>query len=250
MKSKFSLKYILIYVIWYNLKRLLRYPFQVKNKYGYYNAILSYIIDKNKSINLLNLRKRNVYFINSFIILPIFLGVLFTGISMYNHKEKYQIYAMRATLPIEGDSYFEKTTNVISRVYKMAVYQPISQDEIQYILYGFILSLVGGRFLALNPIFKKSQKIEEILSKIKKVDADEKPWKVVWTPDAIYFESFLGDPDQFVNQTSFWNTINFSPDPPIVDLKDRTKFIVPRKYELPPKIIFKVRGDQLFNEKG
>ena len=50
--SKFSLKYFLRYVLWYNFKRLIKYPFKIKNQYGYYNAILSYIIQKNKSINL------------------------------------------------------------------------------------------------------------------------------------------------------------------------------------------------------
>lgn len=249
MNSKFTLKYLIRNLLWYNFKRVMRYPFKIKNQYGYYNAILSYIIQKNKSVNLLNLRKRNVYFVNTFILLPIFLGFLFTGISMYNNKEKYKVYLMRATLPIEGKSYFEKTLNIINRSYKMIVYQPVSQEESQYLIYGFLLSIIGARFLSLNPIFKKSEKIEEILTRIKKVDAEENPWRVVWTPDAIYFESFLGDPDQFVNQTSFWNTINFSPDPPIIDLKDRTKFIVPRKYELPPKIEFKVRNDHLFIEK-
>lgn len=247
--SKFSLKYFLRYVLWYNFKRLIKYPFKIKNQYGYYNAILSYIIQKNKSINLLNLRKRNVYFINAFIILPIFAGVLFSGITMYQHKAKYETYIKRATLPIEGDSYFSKTKNTVSRAYKMVQYQPVSYDEFQYLLYGFLMSLVGAKLLSLNPIFKKSQKIEEILSKIKKVDAEERPWRVIWTPDAIYFESFLGDPDQFVNQKSFWNEINFSPDPPIIDLKDRKKFIVPRKYELPPKIEFKVRADQLYSSE-
>ena len=152
-------------------------------------------------------------------------------------------------MPIEGDSYFSKTKNTVSRAYKMVQYQPVSYDEFQYLLYGFLMSLVGAKLLSLNPIFKKSQKIEEILSKIKKVDAEERPWRVIWTPDAIYFESFLGDPDQFVNQKSFWNEINFSPDPPIIDLKDRKKFIVPRKYELPPKIEFKVRADQLYSSE-
>ena len=247
MNSK--LKYLIVNIIWYNIKRLLRYPFKIKNQYGFYNAILSYILGKTKSENLLNLRKRNVYFINTFIILTIFLGFLFTGISIFNNKAKYHEYIQRATLPIGGETYFEKTKNSIRRGYKMIVFQPISKEEIQYLIYGFLLSIIGGRFLALNPIFKESKKIEDILSKIRKVDADEKPWRVVWTPDAIYFESFLGDPDSFINDRRFWNEINFTPDPPKIDPKDRKKFIVPRKYELPPKIIFKVRQDHLFDEK-
>ena len=246
--KKISFKYILKNLLWYNIKKILKYPSKIKKQYGYYNAILSYIIQRTKSETLLNLRKRNVYFINSFIILPMFLGMLFTGISMYNHKEKYQVYAIRATLPVEGESNIQIGINVVNRLYKMIVHQPISKEELNYLFYGFLISLLGAKFLSLNPIFKESNKIEDILSKIRKLDADDKPWKVVWTPDAIYFESFLGDPDSFVSKREFWNQINFSPDPPMIDLKDRTKFIIPRKYELPPKIVFKIRGDHLVEE--
>lgn len=244
-KSKFNFKYILRYVIWNGFKNIVRYPKKIRNQYGYYNAILSYIIQKTKSDNLLNLRQRNVYFINIFIILPMFIGALFSGISVYNNIDKYQLYIKRATLPIDGESYFRIFINLINRIYKMIEFQPFSIDEMKYIVIGFVLSIIGAKFLSLNPIFKKSKQIEDILSKIKKVDADEKPWKVIWTPDAVYFESFLGDPDTFVSQRSFWNTINFSPSPPLIDVKDRTKFIVPRKYELPPKIVFPIRQELL-----
>ena len=55
MNSKFNLKYILKYVIWLNFKKLLKYPFKIKNEYAYYNAIISYIYDKTKSSIFVNL---------------------------------------------------------------------------------------------------------------------------------------------------------------------------------------------------
>lgn len=216
---------------------LLKFPFKVQKKYAYYNAILSLIYRHTQANNVLKIRQRNVLLVNLLILLPLYLGVFVTGFRVFQHKEKYQTYISRAMLPINADGVFSKIGKTVVRVYKMVVNQPVSLDEIHFLVWGFSICVFGSFIISQNTLFKESEKIQEVLMGMNKVDGDKKPWKVVWTPDAIYFEAYSCDPNSFVKETRFWYNISFKPANAKI-LDDNTKFIVPKKYFLPEKILF------------
>ena len=230
---------ILLKKIWFYLKKLLNYPFVIKNNYNYYNAIISKIIKKTRSVGLISLRKRNVMYINLFIYLPLFLGFMVSALTVYQNKAKYELYATRVILPLSGETSVQKGVSFIKRAYYSVRYQPIEYEDFEMILYGYFFAILGAYIMSKHPAFKKQKEIQEVLYKLKKVDGENNPWKVIWTPEALFFETYNCNPYQFQKETKFWNTINFSPAPPIVFEDNKSTFIIPRKFELPAQIIFK-----------
>lgn len=224
---------------WFYVKKLLNYPFVIKNKYGYYNAIISQIIKKTKNRGLINLRKRNVLFINLFIFMPLFLGGIFSAATVYSEKARYEAYAQRVVLPLKGETPVQKTFSFFKRGYYSVRYQPIKYSDLEMIIYGYFFAIVGAYVLSKHPAFKEQKRIEKDLIKFKKLDGENKPWKVVWTPEALFFESYGCDPYRFKREVPFWNTINFSPADPILVEGNKNVFIIPKKFELPARIIFK-----------
>ena len=211
----------------------------IKKKYAYYNAIISKIIQKRNSYGLISLRKRNVLLINLAIYLPLATGVFFSAATIYDNKVKYEVYARRVVLPLEGETSIQKGFAAIKRAYYSVRYQPISYSDIETIFYGYLLAILGAYILSKNTAFKEQKVIEEALIKFKKFDVDNNPWRAVWTPEAIFFEAYGCNPHTFQKEIRFWNAINFSAAPPILFEENKNIFIIPKNFELPSKIIFK-----------
>lgn len=224
---------------WFYVKKLLKYPFDIRKKFDYYNYIIYVIHSKSNDKGALLLRKRNHLLINGLVFLPMFLGVFFSTINIIHDKDRFVKYYKTVTLPLSGDTGIQKAFSGIRRGYLAVKHQPIKFSDFEPILYGYLIALLGANLMSKHPSFKKQKEIEDVLLNSNKVDEDGNPWKVVWTPKAIYFETYQCDVYKFVHETKFWNTINYSPAEPILIPEDKRKFIIPEKYELPPKIIFK-----------
>lgn len=230
---------IILKKIWFYLKKLLKYPFDVRKKFDYYNYIIYLIYTKTNDSTALKLRKRNHLLINVLIFLPMFLGVLYSGISLINNKNRYIVYYQRILLPLEGETPIRKTLAGFKRTYYAVRYHPLQSSDFEAILHGYLFAILGAGLMSKHPAFKKQKDIEDVLLNSNRVDEDGKPWSVVWTPKALYFEAYQCDVYKFVNETKFWNTINYSPAEPLLIPDDKRKFIIREKFELPPKIIFK-----------
>lgn len=228
----------------------LKYPFVMKNLYGYLNAQLSEMmtaIPKSSIDEIKKIRSKNMQNVNLFIYLPMFVGVILNVFVFLSSGEdgvqrKYVVYYNRMTLPIKGDTTIRKGMNTISRIIKGTIHNPIAISDFKFFIYGYLVSIVGAVILKLNPIFAENNRISEVLKNMKKVDQDGYPWKVLWTPNFIMFEAYGCNPSEFYNDHKFWNTINFHPDQPIPNVgENRNKFIVPKQYKLPDSIEFVYR---------
>jgi hypothetical protein len=230
---------IILRKVWFYVRKLLNYPFVVRKRFDYYNYIVYLIYSRTNERSTLKLRKRNHLLLNVLIFLPLFLGVIYSGLNIYNNKDRYQLYVQRVVLPLKGDTPIKKTFSFLKRSYNSIRYQPIKLTDFEVILYAYMFSILGANLMSKHPAFKKQKEIQDVLLNANKVDEDGNPWKVVWTPHALYFETYQCDVYKFVRETKFWNTINYAPSEPVLIPEDKRKFIIPGKYELPPKIIFK-----------
>lgn len=237
--------------IWRLVKIVLKYPFAIKNKYAYHNAILTQMmrnIRKNKPEELEKLRTKNVHLVNLSIYLPLMLGLflnIFYFVSTEPVQKRYTTYMQRLSLPIKSEGFFKKGIKVVERGIKAFYYHPLEVRDFKYIFFGYLASIAGALFLSTNPAFRRAEEIEEVLQKMNKVDGDKYAWRVLWTPNYLFFEAYGCDPHAFVNEKKFWNTINYPPAEPIVFDDQMTKFIVPKKYQLPSKIEFKYKKESV-----
>jgi hypothetical protein len=137
---------------------------------------------------------------------------------------------------------------IIRRVYYTVTNSPFRYNETKYFLFGYSISILGAFLMTKNPLFAYGKMIEKVLmDKRMQVDKDT-PWKVVVTPEYLFFEVYNCDFNQFINDKSFWSSINFTPGE-YIPFKDKTnRFIVPKKYELDPKIEFKFDFKKEFPE--
>jgi uncharacterized protein with PQ loop repeat len=228
----------------------LKYPFVMKNLYGYLNAQLTELmtaIPKDSVPEIKSIRSKNNQNVNLFIYAPMFFGILlnvfvFISSGDLGVQRKYVIYYHRMTLPIKGDTTIRKGINIITRIVKGTIHNPISLGDFKFFIWGYSLSILGAVFLKLNPIFAENNRISDVLKNMKKVDQEGYPWKVLWTPNFIMFEAYGCEPNEFYKDHKFWNTINFHPDQPIPNVgENRNKFIVPKQYKLPDSMEFVYR---------
>lgn len=234
--------------LWHFLKIILNYPFEVKNRYAYQNAILTQMMKNMKKVDpkdLKDLRAKNITLVNLSIFLPMFFGVvlnvLYFGINPAV-KNRYTVYGQRLSLPIKSEGIFSKTFAIMERAVKAVYHHPVKFTDFQFVVYGYGLGICGALFLSANPAFRRAEEIQEVLLKMNKVDGEKNPWKVLWTPNYVFFEAYGCNPHAFVDEVKFWNTINYPPAEPIIFDEQMSKFIVPRKYQLPSKIEFKYRA--------
>jgi hypothetical protein len=233
---------------WHLIKIILNYPFEVKNRYAYENAILTQMMKNMKKVDpkdLKDLRAKNITLVNLSIFLPMFMGlmlnIMYIGMNP-SVKNRYNVYLQRLTLPIKSEGVFRKTFAFMERVVKAVYHQPVKFSDFQFTIYGYGLAIGGALFLSANPAFRRAEEIQEVLLKMNKVDGEKNPWRVLWTPNYIFFEAYGCNPHAFVDEVKFWNTINYPPAEPIIFDEQMSKFIVPRKYQLPSKIEFKYRA--------
>lgn len=238
---------------------LLKYPFKVKKKYDYYIAIITLMDTKVKDVELKDLKKRMLTILRMLIMLPMFLGVsinLFQISKMedpyLSGKNKYIAFIERAVAPLNSKGVWDTSLKVFKRGYLIFVKNPVDVKDFIPFMLGYAFSIVGALFAAKNPLFEKSDLIEEYLEDMKMTDINKNPWKVVYTPKYIFFQAYGHDHNRFVEKTSFWNNLgDFLPGDPITFAEDSTKFIIPKKYSLPEKIelVFNAQVHQKEEEK-
>jgi hypothetical protein len=219
--------------------RILAYPFVIVKKYQNYNIRIGEMKSELKDDELDRLRTNNGKLTLLFVYLPIVLGILLSGISVNAHKYDYQSYWHRINRVDKTDGLTDGIEKKYKKV-KIAVTElPVKKYDIMFIIYGYLFTILGARFLSLNPVFKEEEKITSIFASLGYIDADGNPWQVTWTPDAIQIISFNCDPLALCQNTRFWSTINFPPSlTPKISKTHMGKFIVTRAYELTPNMIF------------
>lgn len=229
------------------IKSILKYPFEIKKNYENYNQVINSIELKlregrrsHEEIKpLQDLKKRNVLFIHIFIVLPLLLSISITSLKIYSNIPKYQQYFYKVSAPLRANGFFDRVGKSATRVYYSVKHQPVSLEELSYLLYGYLFVLGGAVFMARNPIFKRQKRIQRELVNKKFTDEFNNPWIVIWTPNYLYFDGYNCEPESFVAKKTFWNDIDFQPAEPIIYPEKVTRFIVPRKYELGFNIEFK-----------
>lgn len=223
---------------------LLKYPFRIKKKYDYYIAIISLMDTKVKDLELKDLKKRMLTILRLLIMMPMFLGVTINLVQLsrledpyLSGRNKYIVFIERSIAPLHSQGFFDTSLKVMKRGYLIFIKNPINLKDFMPFLMGYGLAIVGALFAAKNPLFEKSDLIEEYLQDMKMTDINKNPWKVVYTPKYIFFEAYGHDHNRFVEKTSFWNNLgDFLPGDPIQFSDDSTRFIIPKKYSLPEKI--------------
>lgn len=222
--------------------RILAYPYTIHRKFQNYNIrvgdMKNELKDKDDEHELDRLRSNNSKLTLLFIYLPTIIGILLSGISINTHKYDYQNYWHRLTKVEKNDG----VTDGISKKYKKVKFAvteiPVKKHDVAFLFYGYLITILGARFLSLNPIFKEEEKITSIFASLGNIDAEGNPWTVTWTPDAIQIISFNCDPLALCQNTRFWSTINFPPGAPKVSKTHMGKFIVTRAYELNATMLF------------
>lgn len=242
------------------LKTILSFPSRVARKYGVYNNKIKEMnaVVKNKKLD--EMVSKNYFLINLFIRVPLLVGLLSTGYSIYKDRAKYTPYFNKAVSPIFSTSnlnisnrnlktVFNRTVKpTVNRVKYIVSENPIPARTFYDIFLGFIISFAGAVFLSKNPAFDKEEKIRGLLANLKYIDENGNPWEFTWTPFAIYFEAYNVDVFRFVKNTRFWGSANFSPTDPVFVGGDQNKFIVQKRYDLPNRLIFKDNLQDIFRE--
>lgn len=223
--------------------KLLKYPRQITKRYMGYNGAIGEILLETADPSIDQLRRRNNKLVNIFIHMPFFLGILISVLSIYFHKDDFNIYLDKAFNPINSFGFFNTLGAYLTRLRHILFNIPLNQYDYYPFLLGYLGSIIGAWILSLNPVFKEQEKITHIFSTLGYIDSEGKPWKVTWTPNAVMIEAFNCDPYALCNNTRFWSSVNFPPTAPKVNRTNMNKFIVQRKYELPAELIFEVKGD-------
>ena len=219
--------------------KVIAYPYSIIKKYNNYNIRVGEIVNELKDDELNRIRKNNGKLILIFIYFPIVLGMTLSFYSINSHYRDYQYFWKKVTTPaIQEVGVIDKVTSKIQKAKIILFQNPIRKNDYILILYGYLITLFGARFLSMNPAFKEEEKIANIFSSLGYTDAEGKPWQVTWTPDAIMIIAFNCDPIQLCSNTRFWSTINFPPGTPKVSKTNMNKFIVTRAYELTANMIF------------
>lgn len=238
-------KNILIRVFSYIFKLIFSffiYPFKVAKRYKRYNGAISAIFNEiRNNTSLSRLRTRNSALINFGIYLPIFLAFFVSFIFIYSHKRDYSKYYKTISRPIYSKDIKSKAATVLKRI-KFAYYKnPVNKADYVFFFVLYSISILNSSVLALNPAFEKEDEIREVLRSFNFLNQDGEPWKVVWTPEVIMFDTFGQDPTALVHNKKFWTSINFSPDNPKIFKSDMMKFCVQKRYSLPNIVTIEYR---------
>lgn len=224
----------------YNLVvSILKYPNQIVKRYRLYNYSIGEILFETGDIYLHQIRKRNTALVNFFVYLPYWGGVTFSIVFFYLEKESYRKFYEVLTSPLITKNSFFGIVPFLKRVFYFFTEIPLTYELYPFII-GYAISILGAFVLSRNRAFKEQKKISDTFFSLGLVDAENKPWKVTWTPDALLIEAYNCDPYAFVNKKGFWSTINFSPSSPKVSRTNMNKIIIYRKSELPQKLEFNV----------
>lgn len=223
---------------------LLKYPRRVAKRYAGYNGAIGEILHETGDESLDKIRRRNSQLVNIFIYLPMFLGFMVLLIILYLNHEAFGMYINKITAPVYAKGLFTSIGAYWRKLTYIFTGLPISSTQLYCVLGGYLGSVVGAWILSLNPAFKEQERIIHIFATLGYIDSEGKPWKVTWTPNAIMIESFNNDPFVLSQNTRFWSTVNFPPTTPKVFRNNMNKFIVQRKYELPDRLEYDLKGDQ------
>jgi hypothetical protein len=222
--------------------RIIAYPHVIIKKYQSYNIRVAEMRNELKkeeqSHELERLLANNGKLILLFIYVPILLGIVCSGLSINSHKYDYQSYWRRLHTVERADGITDSIGNKWKKVKFAVAENPVKKYDFLLVMYGYMIAIMGARFLSINPIFKEEAKITEIFASLGMIDSQGNPWTVTWTPDAIQIDSFNCDPLALCSNLRFWSTINFPPSPPKINKIHRRKFIVVRAYELSPTMLF------------
>lgn len=230
---------------------ILKYPFRIAKKYESYNMGIGDLISVKNEPNVngkddkyfREFQRKNTRLVFFCIYLPLILGFISTSLMIYKNKENYSNYYKQASAPIKEDKFTKKISAYWNKAYYIVAENPVTSDEYTPVLIAFFISLMGAKFLSINPVFEIKERIEKNLVALGCTDIEGNPWRVVWTPEAMLFVSFGTDPNKLAQEQKFWTTINFPPSLPKQSKKDMNKFVVQRKYELSSNMVFKL-GDK------
>jgi hypothetical protein len=233
------------------LVRILVYPYTIIKKYNNYNIRLGDMAnllkeqDKEEIVQeeIGDLRKTNGKLIMTFIYFPILVGFICSSLSINSHSFEYKNYWGKITKPTIDVGIVDKVKTKFSQAKIIITECPYKKNDGIFILYGYLVALLGARFLSMNPVFKEEDHKSTVFGSLGYVDAEGEPWQITWTPDAIMIICFNCDPYLLCDNSRFWSSINFPPSLPTVSKETMNKFIVTRAYELSPKMTF------VFDEK-
>lgn len=221
------------------IKAFLLYPWKVSQMYSNHMFGVSKIIEitemKDNFRPYIKWDNRHKWF---YIWSPMMLGLLLSIIIAYTNKANYIKYYNDLTAPIVDTRITSKVSSGFKKISKALTGLPFSKDEIYIFIIGYGLSIIGARFAAQNPAFKYQEQIQINLQHHGKVDMNGNPWMVIYTREALFIKSWNCDPNKLVNDMAFFSDINFPPTPPKIDKKNMNQFVILKKQELNPKMIF------------
>lgn len=236
------------------LKFLIKYPFIISARYEAYNKGIGDLLAvknekelsrnpayRNKEDNYFrNFQSKNTRLVYSFVYGPMLMGIVIASLFIYMNRAKYKEYIGVLTVPIQE----ERLSKKMSYYWAKGVYffkkNPVSREEVYSVLAGYIVAILGAKFLSRNPFFDKQDDINSRLTQLKCLDMNGKPWRFVYTEDAVLIVSFGEDPNKLINTGSFWASLNFPPGTLIQSKKDMNKFVVMKKNSVAESIVFKL----------
>jgi hypothetical protein len=237
-------------------KRLMRvilalffFPFKVRKRYLRYNAVLWEAEQENKATEgrLQDYRKNNIKLLNMFIHTPLALCAVIVLAMIFFEIDGFAQVAHRMSVLPKIVITKPKVTQLNVRKYFKDVRYAAKDINFRYGLLGFGacygFCFAGAIILSMSPAWKEERSIKDALTSNRCLDLNGDPWKVTWTPDVIIFHTYQCDPDSFVGNSKFWNTINFKPDNPVQFKNDANKIIVARAYALPFIISFEIKPE-------
>lgn len=206
-----------------------------------YNAAIGEMMEELKEKSLDRFRIRNNKLLNNFIRIPLALGFLVAFCSIATHYYEYHVFWYKLTSPLYSHGVFNFIYKFAKRIGFLIGNNPIHKLDILPIIVGYGVAILGSVVLSRHTAFRHVATIEAAFLYRGYVDAEGKPWKVTWTPDALMITAYNCDPNALINKMEFWNTISFPPSPPRIFKNNMNKFIVTRSYELPQAIIFEIK---------
>lgn len=231
--------------LWKWFKGLIYYPHKIAKRFAAYNYSVGEMIMETNNGTFDAYRRRNSLLVNSMIYLPMFIGFVGTFLSMYSHKEDFFKYWKLVTAPVKYSGVFNMIGEYVGRVVDIVTKLPFNALDYQLFIWFYGLAIFFAWVLSKHTAFKEEERIVHIFATLGYVDSEGKPWRVTWTPDAIMITAFNCDPVALCANNRFWSSVNFPPSPPKVFRTNMNKFIVMRKYELPAKMEFIVKPEDV-----
>lgn len=234
-------------VIWFNFKRITKYiimyPFYIRRIYGARKASIFMMLKLISSQNLRLEMKRLGFLVNFFINIPMFLSFILLCFFTYFKLGYIERYLDGLFSPLKSQGIFALIEEVFNRAFLGLKFFPFSITEFLLIIGAYMLSVIGARFLSTNKFFDDEKKCQTMLLDFKKLGEDGvNPWRVTITDEAILFDAYKHNPETFVKNVPFWNSLGFSPGIPLIYDENRRLFLIPKKRKLPPKIKLSMKG--------